>query len=71
MVTGAGIRGGSVIGTSDRDGAFVKDNPISPKDILCTIYHLLGIDAHQTIPDRLGQPFPLVSGGRVVEELFG
>jgi uncharacterized protein (DUF1501 family) len=71
VLAGAGIRGGSIIGSSDRQGGFVKDNPINPKDILCTIYHLLGIDAHQTIPDRFGRPMPIVSGGRVVEEMLG
>ena len=70
-LAGAGIKRGTVIGSSDRDGAFAKDNPINPKDILCTIYHLLGIDHHLTIPDRFGRPFPLVSGGRVVEEMLG
>jgi arylsulfatase A-like enzyme len=70
-LAGAGIRGGSVIGSSDREGAFVKDNPISPKDILCTLYHLLGIDHHTTVPDRFGRPYPLVSSGRVVEEMLG
>jgi len=69
-MAGAGIRPGAVIGSSDRHGAYVHENPISPKDILCTIYHLLGIDPHQMITDRLGRPFPLVSGGRVVEELL-
>jgi len=71
VLAGGGIRGGSVIGASDRDGAFVKDNPISPKDVLCTIYHLLGIDSERLIPDRFGRPLPLVSGGRVVEEMLG
>jgi uncharacterized protein (DUF1501 family) len=71
VLAGAGIRRGAVIGASDKHGAFVKENPISPKDILATIYHLLGIDHEQSIPDRLGRPFPLVSGGRVVEEMVG
>ena len=61
---------GAVIGSSDKHGAYVQDDPISPKDILCTIYHLLGIDPHRTIPDRLGRPYPLVSEGRVVEEML-
>jgi len=38
---------------------------------LATIYHLLGIDHERTIPDRFGRPYPLVSGGRVVEEMLG
>ena len=68
---GAGLKRGAVIGSSDKHGAYVQDNPISPKDILCTLYHLLGIDPHRTIPDRLGRPYPLVSEGRVVEEMLG
>jgi hypothetical protein len=70
VLAGAGIRRGTAIGASDKHGAYVKDNPISPKDILATIYHLLGIDHEQTIPDRFSRPFPLVSGGRVVEEML-
>jgi hypothetical protein len=59
-----------VVGSSDRNGAFVEDDPVSPKDILCTMYHLLGIDPHATIPDRLGRPLPLVSEGRVLDQLL-
>lgn len=70
VLAGAGIKRGVAIGASDKHGAFVKDNPISPKDILATIYHLLGINHERTIPDRLGRPYPLVSGGRVVEEIL-
>lgn len=69
-LAGAGIKRGHVVGASDKHGSFVQENPITPKDILCTIYHLLGIDAHTMIPDRLGRPLPLVSGGRVVEEML-
>jgi hypothetical protein len=34
------------------------------------MYHLLGIDPHRTIPDRLGRPVPLVSGGEVMSRLM-
>lgn len=69
LLAGAGIAKGRVIGASDEQGGFVKDNPISPKDILCTLYHLLGIDPHTTtVPDRFGRPYPLVAGGRVLDE---
>ena len=67
---GAGIKRGHIVGASDKHGAFVQENPITPKDILTTIYHLLGVDAHTMIPDRLGRPLPLVSGGRVVQEML-
>jgi hypothetical protein len=70
LVAGAGIARGRLVGSSDRNGAFVKDDPVSPKDILCTAYHLLGIDPQQTIPDRLGRPMRLVAEGDVLPRLF-
>ena len=70
LLAGGGIARGKVVGSSDEHGAFVKDFPVSPKDVLCTIYHLMGLDPHQTIPDRLGRPLPLVSEGRVLPELL-
>jgi uncharacterized protein (DUF1501 family) len=68
LLAGAGIAKGKVIGASDEQGGFVDDNPVSPKDILCTLYHILGIDPHSMIPDQFGRPYPLVSQGRVLDE---
>ena len=71
LLAGGGIAPGKVIGRSDKQGAFVDDEPISPKDILCTMYHLLGVEAHQMLPDKLGRPLPLVAEGTVVRTLLG
>jgi hypothetical protein len=71
LFAGAGIARGQVIGRTDRDAAFVEERPVSPKDVLHTIYHLLGVDATQTITDRLGRPLPLVSHGQLVREMLG
>lgn len=70
MLAGAGIRPGTVVGASDETGAFVKDRPTSPEDILATMYHLKGIDPNRTIPDRLNRPVRLVDGGSVIDELL-
>ena len=70
MLAGAGIRRGSVIGASDAQGAFVKERPVSPEDILATMYHLKGIDPETTIPDRLKRPARLVDTGAVVDEML-
>ncbi len=71
LLAGAGIRAGSVYGATDANAGFPRDNPVSPKDILCTIYHLLGIDPHHThLHDRLGRPMPLVPEGRVLPGLL-
>jgi hypothetical protein len=71
LVAGGGMARGKVVGSSDKNGGFVKDDPVSPKDVLCTLYHLMGVDPHTLIPDRLGRPLPLVSGGRVLPQLLG
>ncbi len=71
VFAGAGIRPGTVIGASDEIAAYPAERPISPKDILATAYHLLGIDHEQTIADRQGRHWPLVHGGHVVPELIG
>ena len=41
------------------DGGQVRDVPVSPKDILATTYHLLGIDPHTTVPDAQSRPAPI------------
>ena len=70
LLAGAGIARGRVVGASDARAAYPSERPVSPKDILHTIYHLLGVDPERTIPDRLGRPIPLVAQGSVVRELL-
>jgi len=67
---GAGIRGGSVVGESDHQAAYVKDRPISPADVCATIYHCLGIDPDMTVPDRAGRPVPVAQGGQPIREIL-
>ncbi|HET6425857.1 MAG TPA: DUF1501 domain-containing protein [Planctomycetaceae bacterium] len=71
MLAGAGIQPGTVVGASDAQGAFVKDHPVTPEDILATVYHLKGINPNTTIPDRLGRPMRLVDTGEPVAALLG
>lgn len=71
LFAGAGVPRGRVIGASDATAADVIDRPIDPKDILCTAYHLLGIDPRQELVATPGRPVPLVAGGNVVRELLG
>ncbi|MCP4782846.1 MAG: DUF1501 domain-containing protein [Fuerstiella sp.] len=69
MLAGGGIRPRTVVGASDAQGAFVKERPVSPEDILATMYHLKGIAADTTIPDRFGRPIQLTEHGQVISEL--
>jgi hypothetical protein len=70
VYAGGGIGRGKVIGSSDALGGDVRDTPVSPKDILATAFHLLGIDPDTTAPDRLNRPVRVVGEGHVRPELF-
>jgi hypothetical protein len=66
---GGGIKRGNVIGKTDKLGASVTERPISAKDVLATIYHLVGLDPETTVIDRQNKPLPLVHGDVVPEML--
>lgn len=71
MFFGAGIQTGQVIGETDKQGAYPISRPTDPKDILATMYHLLGFDpVHTAIPDRQLRPTRLLPYGDVVHELL-
>ncbi|MFO0959665.1 MAG: DUF1501 domain-containing protein [Isosphaeraceae bacterium] len=70
LLAGGGIARGRVVGRSDKTAGEPADRPVSPKDILATAYHLLGVDPETTFIDRLGRPQGLVADGRVVPELL-
>ena len=71
IFAGGGIAAGRVVGRTDRSAGTVVENPVSPKDIQATTYHLLGIDPTTTLHDRLGRPQPIGGEGRVRTELLG
>ena len=67
---GGGMARGRVVGRTDAIGSVPVERPLSAKDVLATIYHLLGIDPHTTFKDRLNRPVPLVPYGDVVPEML-
>ncbi len=69
LLAGGGIRGGQVYGSSDKIAAYPKDRPVSPEDLLATIYHALGLAPEREIHDREGRPHR-ISEGKPVVELF-
>ena len=69
FLAGGGIRGGQVYGASDPIAAYPRDNPVSPEDLLATIYHSLGVPAAAEIHDRENRPQRMCDG-RPVLPLF-
>jgi hypothetical protein len=70
LFAGGGIARGKVVGKTDKHGGTVVERPVSPKDILATLYHLMGIDPHTMLVDRSDRPIPLVADGSVVSEML-
>jgi hypothetical protein len=62
VLAGAGIRGGTVHGASDRWAAHPARDPVTPADIAATVYTLLGVDPAIELADSLGRPQRLCLG---------
>jgi uncharacterized protein (DUF1501 family) len=69
LFAGAGVRGGQVLGRSDRIGAFPATAPYSPDDVGATVYHTLGVDPASEVRDRQSRPVQL-NRGEVMQALF-
>jgi uncharacterized protein (DUF1501 family) len=67
LMAGGGVKGGQVIGASDRHGAEPQDRPIHAAEIAATVYHALGIDLQARLPGSDGRPMPLVEAAPVWE----
>ena len=57
FLAGGGIRGGQVVGATNRLGEFASNRPVHFQEVVATLYHNLGIDvATTTVPDPVGRP---------------
>jgi uncharacterized protein (DUF1501 family) len=62
LLAGGGIKGGQVLGASDKIGAYPTSHPVGPQDLIATLYHCLGVDPHTLIYDQQNRPYALVEG---------
>jgi uncharacterized protein (DUF1501 family) len=69
LFAGAGVRGGQVVGKSDKTGAYPATTPYSPDDVGATVYDVLGIDPTSEMRDRLDRPVQL-NRGQAIRPLF-
>lgn len=69
-ISGGRVRGGRVVGSSDSKGAFPKDNPKTPQDVLATIYQHLGVDTEKKYLTPAGRPVATLPFGQPISELF-
>jgi Protein of unknown function (DUF1501) len=69
LFSGGGMPTGQCIGQTDAKGERSASRPLGPKNVLGTIYHLMGIDPDQKVPDFSGRPQYLLDDGKPIAEL--
>jgi hypothetical protein len=70
MLAGGGVRGGHVFGASDRIGGRPSSNPVTPADVVATIYHCVGVPKDLELRDNQDRPFQLVPWGDVIQDVL-
>jgi len=69
LIGGGGVRPGVVVGSTNVKGEVPRDRPVTPADLIVTIYHHMGIDPATTFHNHAGRPIPIGNNGRVIDEL--
>lgn len=69
VLAGGGIRGGQTYGASDRLGQYPAVNPVTPADVIKTVYHAMGI-GDLTAYDKQHRPYHLLEEGQPLKSLF-
>ena len=62
LLAGGGVRGGTVIGSSDKQGGFPASEPQKPENLAAAIYQCLGLPRSATWHDMLDRPMPVYHG---------
>ena len=69
-IAGSGVRGGQVVGATDKSGVAVTDRPVGVQDLFRSICHSLELDADYKNTSGSGRDIKVVDGGQLVTELF-
>ncbi len=70
LLGGGGVKGGQIVGSTDRLGTRPHTRPIVPSNIHATIYRVLGIDPHLQLTDPSGRPVNVLDDPTAIHELF-
>jgi uncharacterized protein (DUF1501 family) len=69
LMAGGGLKGGQVIGATNRLGEHPAERPLRPGDIHHTIFQVLGLDSEMAFLNTAGRPIPAIDHGEVIHEL--
>jgi hypothetical protein len=68
-LAGGGLKMGQVVGESTAKAEVPKSTPITPQDLMATVFHVLGIPQDLHYKDPSGRPVPMINGGKPIAEL--
>ena len=69
-LAGGGLRHGQVIGSSEADGAQIKERPVTPGDLAATLFRYFDIPQSTQYLDNRGRPRNVFEQGEPISELF-
>jgi len=70
LMGGGGVKGGIVVGTTDKLGQQPHTRPLTPSNVHATIYHVLGIDPKLQLLDPSGRPVNVLDDPEPIAELL-
>ena len=68
-LAGGGLRMGQVVGESNARAEVPRTRPITPQDLMATVFQVLGLPRDLNYNDPSGRPTPMIDGGRAIAEL--
>ena len=68
-LSGGGLKMGQVVGESDSKVTRPHTRPITPQDLMATVFDVLGIDLATQFTNQAGRPVYMVEGGKPISEL--
>jgi hypothetical protein len=69
-LSGGGLKMGRTVGESTAKAETPKSNPLSPQDLMATVFHVLGVPQDLHFKDPSGRPNPMINGGKPISELI-
>jgi hypothetical protein len=70
LMGGGGVKGGQIVGSTDRLGTSPHTRAVTPANIHATIYSVLGIDPKLHLFDHTGRPVPVLEDPTPIAELL-
>jgi hypothetical protein len=70
LIAGGGVKGGQIVGSTNKLGTEPATNAVTPCNLHATIYHILGIDPKLQLLDPSGRTVSVLDDPTPIEELF-